>query len=107
MRTIILTTVILAATQAACHSEYELYVQNAGNESIVVTVEIQKGGYGSRDDDDVFIVSANSAILEEYRSPNLDVLITRNSDGLILFADDFDKKDFKDDHGKIEITVQP
>lgn len=108
MRRLALALLVLAATQAACHSDYELYILNVGDESIVVDVQDYDGGYyESGHGHDVFIVPARTAILESYDSPNLDVLIFRNSDGLILFADGFDKHDFEDDHGKIEITIQP
>ena len=47
-------------------------------------------------------------MVEEYGSVDeMDVFITVEATGQVLFAASFDGGDFSDDHGRIEIIVNP
>jgi hypothetical protein len=109
MRRAALAVALLAL--AGCHDEDELTVVNAGAEPVLVDVSWEDGGsdWSWRRDRHRFIELAPGAIYhDDFGSvQDLEVVILRKSDGLILFAEDFDAEDFDDDHGHVEITVTP
>jgi hypothetical protein len=95
-----------AALLPACGSRDSLYIQNIGTDTVIVSVSLDEPYDGH--DHDVFEVPAGTAAKKRYENGvDLEVLIYRKSDGLILFADDFDREDFEDEHSTIEITVSP
>lgn len=103
---------ILLLALAGCHDEDELTVINTGSESVLVDVDWTHGGdYGWYDHDHhhrLVEVPPGGIFNDEFGFvEDMDVIIYRKSDGLILFAADFDAEDFDDDHGDIEISVTP
>jgi hypothetical protein len=84
----------------------ELVIDNVGSEPVLVHVEAD-AAWG-HDEDDHFQVPAGERRVVSYDSPDeVEVRIRRASDGLTLFAASFDREDFEDDHGDIEIVVAP
>jgi hypothetical protein len=96
---------------AACHDENELTVVNAGAEPVLVDIswEESDGEWVRRRDRHRFVeVPAGGIYNDDFgRVGDMDVVIYRKSDGLILFAEDYDAEDFDDDHGDVEIIVSP
>lgn len=103
---------VLLLALAGCHSDDAITVINTGAEPVLVKLE-WRGGRSwdwtwSEDDDRHFEVPAGGIVTEKVGRPEeVDVLILRKSDGLVLLADDFEQDDFESDHGHIEITVAP
>ncbi len=85
--------------------DHDLLITNTGTQPVIV--EVASDDSWNRNDHDIFEVPAGATFREDYDSGNVEVFIFRKSDGLILFAADFDREDFEDDHGTIEITVTP
>ena len=105
MRGAVALLAALALPACRFNDDHELYVANQGLVPIVVDVHAD-GYYGH--DDDVFVVPPGGAIKEDYGVVDeMDVLIFRQSDYLLLFAANFDYDDFEDDHDTIEIYVTP
>lgn len=96
---------------AGCHDEHELTVLNAGDEAVLIDISWEEGdaGWYGRRDRHRFVELPPGAIYHDDFGfvQDMDVLIFRKSDGLILFAEDYDGEDFDDDHGHVEITVIP
>jgi hypothetical protein len=96
---------------AACHDEDELTVVNVGSEAVLVDIswEESNGEWYRRRDRHRFVeVPAGGIYNDEFGVVgDMDVVVYRKSDGLILFAEDYDADDFQDDHGHVEITVSP
>jgi hypothetical protein len=96
---------------AGCHDEDELTVVNAGSEAVLLDLSWDEGdAYEWYDGHHHRLVELPpGAIYHDDLGTvgELDVVIVRKSDGLILFADEFDAEDFDDDHGHVEITVTP
>ena len=98
---------LFALALAGCHDEDEISVINAGTEAVIVDLEYWDGWYG-RERHRVVELPGGAIYNKELGEPDeVDVLIYRKSDGLILFAADYDADDFDDDHGHVEITVNP
>ena len=94
-----------------CHSDDELLVQNIGTQTVLVEVIFTYGSTdytGEEHDHEFFQVPPGGLVVQDYGAvSDMDVFITRTSDGLLIFADSFDGGDFEDDHGRIEIVVSP
>ena len=105
----------LSALLGCDRTPNELLVQNSGTQTVVVNVDYTRsedgfGQYGSRRrHHSAFEADPGQIKVGEYRSGirDMDVVISRKSDGLVLFSDSFDERDFDRDHGRIEITVFP
>jgi hypothetical protein len=97
----------LAIALAGCAGDdSEILVLNQGSQDVIVDVEIDAGWRSG--DDDLAVVPAGGIYKEDFPSADeVDVFITRRSDGMILYAASFDRKDFEDEHGTIEIIVAP
>lgn len=96
----------------ACHDEDELQVTNLGASPVLVDVAVDEHDpwceCGGDHDHHLFEVPPGATVVVDLgHVDEADVLITRRSDGLVLFYDEFDGDDFEDDHGKIEIAVSP
>jgi len=96
----------------ACHGEDELQVTNLGGSAVLVDVAVDEHDpwceCGRDHDHHLFEVPPGATVVVEVgHVDEMDVLITRQSDGLILFYDEYDADDFDDDDGKIEIAVSP
>ncbi len=96
----------LLALVAGCGDEdNDLVVTNVGGESVLVLVDFE-GDWD--DDEDQFVVPAGAILVRPYDTVHdLDVVIFRQSDRFLLFADSYDQEDFDDEHGDIEIVVAP
>ena len=97
---------------AGCHDEDELTIVNVGDETVLVELSWHDGGgyyWYDGDHHHDFIELPPGGIYHDDVGyvDELDVVIFRKSDGLILLADDFDAEDFDDDHGHVELTVDP
>ena len=101
--------VVALLALAGCHDEDELTVINAGSEAVLVDISWDESeGYWRRDHHRFVEVPAGAIYNDHFGFvQEMDVVITRKSDGLILFAEDYDAEDFDDDHGDVEITVTP
>lgn len=96
----------LLALASCMDEEYEILIDNVGNEDVQVFVEADADWGG--DDDDFFVIPPGGRRVVSYDSPNeVEIRIWRKSDRLTLFAASFDREDFEDDHGTIEIAVSP
>lgn len=86
--------------------DQELLIRNIGAGPVMVQIHHEDA---SGDDDvDLFEIAAGSTFIRDYDGDtDVDVLITRKSDGLVLFSAGFDREDFDDDDGTIEIVVNP
>ena len=96
----------------ACHDEDELQITNLGASTVLVDVSWEEHadwcGCGWDDGHRLYEVPPGATITRDFgHVHDMDVLITRQSDGLVLFYEDFDAEDFDDDHGKIEVAVNP
>jgi hypothetical protein len=93
------------AALSGCHDEPEVLVHNQGTQPVIV--EIIADDWDGGHDHDVFELPAGGLFKDDYPADEVEVIISRKSDGLILFASVFDGEDFEDDHGTIEIVVTP
>jgi hypothetical protein len=101
---------LLLLALAGCHEEDELTIFNTGTEPVFVDIAWDEGDYDWYDHHHHRFIElpAGAIYNDDFGSVReMDVIITRKSDGLLLFADDFDSEDFADDHGDIEIAVNP
>lgn len=99
---------LLALALAGCRDEDELTVINAGAEPALIEIEWDEGGTWTRRHDRFVELPAGGLYHKELgRVYDLEVVIRRKSDGLLLFAADYDAEDLDDDHGHVEITVEP
>jgi hypothetical protein len=94
------------ACLAGCDDDNDLLVTNGGTQPVIVEISTDNS-WSSGHEHDIFELPAGSVFREDYNSDDVDVFIYRKSDGLILFASHYDRDDFEDDHGTIEITVIP
>jgi hypothetical protein len=96
---------------AGCHDEDELTIHNTGGEPVLVEIDWETSDsewYWTRDHDRFVEIPAGGVYHDDFGFVReMDVVIVRKSDGLLLFAGDFDAEDFEEDHGDIEITVNP
>lgn len=91
---------------------YQIAVHNqgAGRVTVFVTVFVQRDYYVYVDTDrrtDSFDLLPGDLWVREIGASEAGVMIVRASDGALLFDDFYDGWDFKDEHGKIEISVFP
>jgi len=102
------TLAALAAVLAisGCHKDPEVLVQNSGSQPALVEVIADDDYYGDHEHD-LFELPPGAIFKNDYRGREVEVIISRKSDGLLLFAAVFDAEDFEDDHGTIEIVVTP
>src|SRR5262245_38812709 len=99
-----LALAVAALALPACHDEDELIVVNDGAEPVLIEIAWDEGDdYYGYDDHHRFVeLPAGGIYKDDFGTVyDMDVLIYRKSDGLILFAADFDAEDFDDDHGDI------
>jgi len=97
------------AVLPACHDRdhNSLLVHNQGTSTVVVdlTYKVYLDGNSRHSSS---LVSAGTIFEDDLPIVReLHVVITRVSGGAILFKDDFNHDDFRDDHGRIEIVVFP
>jgi hypothetical protein len=97
-----------ALALAGCHDEDEVTVVNTGSEAVIIDLEYEDGDWYGDDRHKLVELPAGAIYNKELGSVyEMDILIYRKSDGLILFAADYDAEDFEDDHGHVEIFVEP
>ncbi|HEX7898001.1 MAG TPA: hypothetical protein VF950_09595 [Planctomycetota bacterium] len=104
---------LAAAALPAC-GENKIRVDNAGTGEARVYVsyythhEEPITGYSwSEREHDSWIVGPGQAGEQEYPSSALEVTITREPGGAVLYAADLTYDDFRDEHSRIEVTVFP
>jgi hypothetical protein len=103
-----LAVAFAALALAGCHDEDEITVFNQGSETVIVDLEYWDGDWWEDDHHRVVELPAGAVYTKDVgRAYEVDILIYRKSDGLILFAADYDGEDFEDDHGHVEIVVNP
>lgn len=99
---------LAALALAGCHDEDELSVFNTGSEAVIIDLEYWDGGWYGDDHHRLVELPAGGVYTKDLGyAAEMDIVIFRKSDGLILFAGDFDAEDFDDDHGHVEIFVNP
>lgn len=83
-------------------NEFNLIVSNTGSEPAIVYVDIND------DDLDVFTVQPGKQLLADWHHVfEVDVFITRSSDGEIIYAASLDDDDLDDDDESLFVTVSP
>lgn len=103
-----LAVAFAALAIAGCHDEDEITVFNQGSEPVIVDLEYWEGGWYGDDEHRVVELPPGAVYTKDVGAAyEVDILIYRKSDGLILFAADYDADDFEDDHGHVEIFVNP
>ena len=100
---------VLLSISGCDRTPNELFINNVGTSTAVVSVDYHKtDGSRPRHVHQDFTVDAGRFIVGEYhRLDSMDVVITRQSDGVLLFQASYDQKDFDDEHGRIDILVNP
>jgi hypothetical protein len=89
-----------------CHDEPEILVHNQGGQPALVEIISDDFTWHDREHD-LIELAPGAIYTNDYPGDEVEVLIWRKSDGLILFAAVYDREDFEDDHGTIEIVVTP
>ena len=91
----------------------EILFDNRGFQTAVVDVTYRASSSsddwtGGEERQQLFEVAAGTIAVGEYPDiDDMDVLITRKIDGMVLFHASYTQKDFRHDHSRIEITVYP
>lgn len=99
---------LLLLAASGCRDEDEISILNTGAEPVLAEIEWRQGDWGSERRRRFVEIPAGAVYSRELGwVDELDVLIRRKSDGLILFAEDYDAEDLDDDHGHVEIAVTP
>jgi hypothetical protein len=89
-----------------CHDEPEILVHNQGSQPAIVEIVSDDFTWRKRQHDLVEL-PPGAIYKNDYAGDEVEVVIWRKGDGLILFASVFDREDFADEHGTIEIVVIP
>ena len=97
----------------ACH-EHKIWVNNAGTGVALVHVrwytshEEPITGYTwwEREHDN-WTVGPGQSGEQNYPNPYLELIITEEASGAVLFQSRLNDGDFRDEHGRLELTVYP
>lgn len=89
--------------------DQEITVVNNTASALIVEVDADvDNNWGEDVDDDIAILQAGQIYSEKFKGADeVNVRITRQSDGVVLFAAEYDVDDFADEDGEIRITVNP
>ncbi len=99
--------VLAALGLPACHGrDNEIFIANGGAGTAIVEI-FEDCDCGDHDVGIVELAPGGSIKIDFHSATEVTVIIRRQSDGTLLFLDDFDEDDFDDEHGKIEIYVVP
>ena len=108
-----LALALAAAVLPAC-GENKIWVNNAGTGNALVHVRYSTaheepitGFSWSEREDDTWIVGPGQIGEEEYPTSVLEVTITEEAGGAVLYHTKLKYEDFRDEHSRIEITVYP
>lgn len=103
----------LALLIPACSSDdagdQEIIVVNNTSSVLIIEVDADAdNNWGEDVDDDLAILQPGQTYSEEFEGADeVNVKITRQSDGKVLFTAEYDLDDFEDEDGEILITVNP
>lgn len=89
--------------------EQEIIVVNNTGSALIVDIDADvDNNWGQDVDDDIAILQPGQTYKEQFEGADeVNVKITRQSDGVVLFSAEYDIDDFEDEDGEILITVNP
>jgi hypothetical protein len=102
----------LAAVVPACDTDdagdQEITITNNTGVAVFVDIEVENSWSSSDADDDSALLQTGQVYNEDFEGADeVEVRVTRVSDGTLVFHAKYDVDDFDDEDGEIHITLNP